>query len=335
MAFQTGTTGISSIENLIQTLSTFLTGLTGPAWVEDELDTGNDRATFHSGTLFVSFRWGDTPDEYMGVYQSTGFTAATAPHSQPGDSGNGSTSQAGLSTTTFRSVDFNGAGPFTRYYFYASETAPFYCHVVVESSGGVYQHFGFGFIDKFGTWTGGEYVYGGRWDQGTADIDNPKSNDHALGFDFVNSGSTRGATMRAPNFDGLDGSQVWLNDVNNVVSPGNDRAGNPRYMMTGSGWRGGGLAWVLGWLRASTLSGFKPLQAIEVFCMVNDTPDDSAYYLGTQPDVRSINIGNLNPADEITIGGDTWQVFPTKRKQFLQINTEESWNQGIAFKKIL
>jgi hypothetical protein len=57
--------------------------------------------------------------------------------------------------------------------------------------------------------------------------------------------------------------------------------------------------------------------------------------LGEIPDMAIVNMKNLNPGDEIIIGSDTWVVFPWVRKQFLQANTEESWNAGVAYKKIL
>ena len=49
-----------------------------------------------------------------------------------------------------------------------------------------------------------------------------------------------------------------------------------------------------------------------------------------------LNIRNLSPGDEITIGAGTWKVFPWIRKQFNQDGVnEESWNAGVAYKKIV
>lgn len=342
MAFQTGTTGIGSIEELVQTLFTFATGLTGPGWIQDDYDTVNNRASIHrvdadtvrNPTTYINLRWGDSPDQFLGIGHSTGFTLGLSPHNQPGDDGAISTTASNLSSVSNRSVHFQTPGPFTRYYFYASETAPFYVHAVVESEGGKFRHFGFGQIDKFNDWSGGNYVYGDVWDQSTADIDNPASRDHAVCFWGNCDTSNRGAGLHCPAFDGQIPAQVWAADFDAVGNAGNDRAGNTRLSIRSGGVGGGLLPYAFGWIRVNPLDGFKPLQPLELYLQVDQSPDDLLYYAGVAPDIRSLNIGNLNPGDELTIGADTWQVFPTKRKQYLENNTEESWNQGIAYKKV-
>ena len=60
---------------------------------------------------------------------------------------------------------------------------------------------------------------------------------------------------------------------------------------------------------------------------------DKWYWMGTQPDIAIINIGNYSPGDELTVGSDTWKVFPWVRKQFLDDETEETRHGGVAYKK--
>ena len=46
-------------------------------------------------------------------------------------------------------------------------------------------------------------------------------------------------------------------------------------------------------------------------------------------------MGLVAPGDSIFLGGDDeWLVFPWTRKQHLQIETEESWRAGWAYKKV-
>lgn len=49
----------------------------------------------------------------------------------------------------------NTTGPFTAYNFFTDGSC---VHVVLEVSSGVFCHFSFGKVTKFGTWTGGEYT---------------------------------------------------------------------------------------------------------------------------------------------------------------------------------
>jgi hypothetical protein len=48
-------------------------------------------------------------------------------------------------------------GPYTNYFFYSNGSS---VQVVVEITPGVFTHWSFGVVDKFGTWTGGEFVTG-------------------------------------------------------------------------------------------------------------------------------------------------------------------------------
>jgi hypothetical protein len=42
---------------------------------------------------------------------------------------------------------------------------------------------------------------------------------------------------------------------------------------------------------------------------------------------------NIDPGQIINIAGDDWYFFPWIRKQFLQNDTEESWNAGVAYRR--
>ena len=56
--------------------------------------------------------------------------------------------------------------------------------------------------------------------------------------------------------------------------------------------------------------------------------------VGFMADVRQVNIANIAPGQIITIAGDQWYFFPWVRKQFLINDTEESWNAGIAYRRV-
>ena len=54
--------------------------------------------------------------------------------------------------------------------------------------------------------------------------------------------------------------------------------------------------------------------------------------MGTVRDLRTVNITDIAPAEEVTIGADTWIVMPLLQKGS---GANTSGNQGYAYKKII
>lgn len=327
MAYETGVP--SSIEDLVSKLFTFLTGATA-AWTQDELDLVNNYGTIHKNNCYVSFRWDASSAEDLAMYQSLSWGSGNEPHQQPNDSGNGDTTTP---IDSERRVNFEDAGAFVAYHFYASDAAPHYCHVVVEVNTGVYRHFGFGLLDKIGDWTGGEYCYGHYWYQPTSEIDNPASMFHSFGLDGTGAFNAVQPTIHVESLPGMGANEKW-GVLGNVSTAGTDTAGENRMTMWG-GARGGLWGYGLAWLPVSQLNLHKPLVPVPIIYRVQTSTPHAWYLLGHQKDVAIVNIKHLSPGDSITIGGDTWMVFPWVKKQYSLGDVEESWNAGIAYKKIV
>ena len=81
------------------------------------------------------------------------------------------------------------------------------------------------------------------------------------------------------------------------------------------------------------MTAFVPLIPIPIMLANTSPAPDTARFFGTWPDVRVINMANLDPGETFTVAGETWFVFPWARKQFLQNATEESWNAGLAYRQ--
>lgn len=325
MAYETGVP--SSIEDLVDKLFTFLTGATA-AWVQDELDLTNNYGTIHKGDCFVSFRWDATNN--LAHYQSLGWTTSLLPHQHPDNSGNGDTT---LPIDSGRMTNFTAAGPYVAYHFFASDDAPYYCHVVVEVSSGVYRHFGFGAIDKIGDWVGGEYHYGHYWYQLGTYIDDPTASQHTFGLDARYGESVLAATMHLEGVGSMGASQKW-GVFSSGASPGQDTAGQARALLIG-GPRCSLWGALLAWMPVAQLGLYKSLLPVPVLYRDPSTTPHTWILLGHQRDVSIVNMKNVSPGAEITVAGDTWVVFPWTRKQFLAADTEESWNAGIAYKKVV
>jgi hypothetical protein len=92
----------------------------------------------------------------------------------------------------------------------------------------------------------------------------------------------------------------------------------------------------MGWITSSRLNAYKPLIPIPVVWRDRSATPDKWKLLGEQPDIAILNMKHYNSADIVTIGADDWMVFPWTRKRYTAggaINTDESWNAGVAYKK--
>lgn len=322
MAFETGTA--TSHEDFFNQLSTFAVA---NGWTEDEHDTVNDEIALSLSTIFVSFRYDNTDN--ISIHQALGFTPGNTPGNHPDDSGNGDKSGA---ITTQRRWNVIGAGPFVRHFFFTDGNPGTYLHVVLEYAAGLYRHMIFGEIVKLSAWTGGEYCAGHIWTPGT-NSDNLQHTGHSLLFDSRGNVNTDGATLHIEGLASGPASSKW-GVCFSGTAPGNDTAGNGREALIG-GMRDSFLHAAIGHIQKNPNNGFVPLIPMKIYRRLTAPAPDTWMPMGTLPDIRAVNINFMEPADEFSLGPDTWKVFPWTRKRFAQDNTEESGNMGIAYKKIV
>lgn len=338
MAYQTGSA--TSIDDLIDKLVTFATGLSTTPWTLENSGLGYDWCTLSRGGCYVSFRWG-AAGTGLAVYQSIGYGATDAqdPTINTGDSGNG----AFTTVPTERQVNFTDGnlnanpGPYTAYHFFAGEGDEPYVYVVVESASGVFRHFGFGNLVKSNDFTGGEFAYGHLWSQNTSYVDSPSNTFSDFLLDMMHvSSSEDAATMHLEGLPGQGASDKW-GVFSGDGAPGNDGDGNPRVPLSGSS-RSGLYGYHLSWMQMSQMSAYKLLVPIVALYRDTTTSPDTWYWLGEMPGVAIVNMANFSPGDEITVGSDTYVVFPWVRKQFTPPSggdVEESRNAGVAYKKVV
>lgn len=334
MAYQTGTS--TTIENLMTQLSTFLVA---NGWTQDFFTSGDPgRMGLSKNSIFVAFQWSETADSNSGtlaIYQNLSNDDSTSVWLSTGDSGNGSPSTIVNNFDTGRGVqDF--AGPHAAYHFFEQDASPAYCHIVVEVDTNRFRHFGFGELEKVGDWVGGEYCYGHTWGQTSGSIDEPSSPSHSMLLEgaATSLSSSHHATLHARGFPEQAAGDRWMTIgvVGAFPAFGTDRAGNDRMAGVGSS-RGAVIGAYMSQFRLSQLTAFKPLLPMPLF-MFNNTPTpDLVRFVGTHPDIRMVNMANLDPGTTFTIAGETWFIFPWVRKQFLKNDTEESWNGGYAYRQ--
>ena len=332
MAYQTGTS--TTIEDLMQQLSTFLVA---NGWTEDFATTGDPGLiAFSKNTIFVAFQYTEATDGgTLAIYQNLSNDDSTNVWLSTGDSGVGNATAAANAFDNGRSLAII-AGPHTAYHFFEQDANPAYIHVVLEVDAGRYRHMGWGELEKIGDWVGGEYCYGQFVNQNATVIDNPNSGSNQTGLDgTAQLGQNFSPTMHVRDQPEQAAADRWsVIGTSGNFPAGQDRAGNDRLHSIGST-RGGMTSSVMSQFRMSQLTAFKPLIPIPIVVADNTGTPNTARLLGTQPDVRVINMASLEPGETFTVAGETWFAFPWVKKQFLKNDTEESWNAGFAYRQEL
>jgi hypothetical protein len=157
-AYQTGTA--TSPTDLLNLLVTFLNG---QGWTTDSsvTDGTGKRAHLHKGSDYLNLRshvaedvWPNVqvfaPSTGIALYMGTGYSGASSWSLQAGGpKANGTTDTVGATMRL-------GSGAISAYHFFDNGSDGIF--VVVERSGGLFTHLGFGrTFGKAGTWTGGAY----------------------------------------------------------------------------------------------------------------------------------------------------------------------------------
>ena len=324
--FETGTW--TTQQSLLFALEDFAENELTSGWtIDNHEDDSTPVLEMHIGSLYVSIE-GDGTD--LAIYQALGYDGS-GPGSQPDDSGNGG---FGTSDRQVEAIGDSGVN----YWFYGphSGTEDF-IYIVVEYATGFYRHFGFGELIKANDFTGGEFAYGGNWDQGNAQIDLADSTLHSVLIDAWSGTAGQSATVHV---EGLP-NEPHVNTKWGIsflgTAPSNDTAGVERWSL-----RGGVRAGVMlpfAFIKASLLDGLFPGIPVKVFADTALRVDNPSlhYFLGTMPFVRVVQMGLLDAKDTFSVGGETWRVFPAARKVYIapegSSNTEESWNLGIAYRE--
>ena len=312
-------------QNLVSTLRTFLLQLSTAWTIDNWEDDSTPILEAHVGNLYIQLEGDGTS---IAVHQSLGYDGS-GPGSEPDDSGNG-----GLGTANRQVEAIGDSG--VNYWFYGPLAgSEDFVYIVVEYATGFYRHFGFGNLIKANDYTGGEFAYGGCWDQGATNIDLANSSSHSVLIDQGSGIAGQSATVHVEGLtDEPDVDTKW-GVVTLTTSAGNDGNGDPRWLLTG-GVRGGPYV-AFAAIRASALDGLFPGIPIKVWSRYTGSTPHRWTLLGTMPYARVVQMGLIDPQDTFSVGGETWRVFPAARKVYITpegtSGTEESWNLGIAYRE--
>lgn len=323
----------SSMADLISRVNTFLVA---DGWTSDHFATVSGKAAWHKSTVYVSVRWDTSSPLAIAIYHALGFTdTATLPGNHPNDSGNG---QITGTDATIRTGRYIGTGNTPLGLWCFSGTT--YAHFVVHQLGTRYAHFGFGILDKVGNWTGGEYAYGTRQE---FDFDSsPVHESSTFLLDGVTSSGgpspmptdmeLYAATVHVEGMTNQGGTSKWavaMSASQSAILLGTDRASVARIHFIG-GFRAGLIASPFGAFAGIATKAHVPMYPIMTSYFNRTT--GNVQVMGFQKDVRGVSIQNFEPEDEITIGNDTWMIFPSGQKWISGVLTSTTGYQGIAYR---
>lgn len=280
MAYQTGSA--TGIDDLLDKLRLFLTS---NGWTQNLFQPDGDgyRLHLYKGAQFVNFRSTQTDppsgtdglDAHIWVNGSEGFDGGAAWDAQPNAS----------PSSLLR--DMPGALP--NYWFFANGDC---CYVVVEKSVGAFMHMAFGLLEKNGM----DVAQSGAFIQAcyippsaTPDVTNA-----AVLFDAGQSSSNYPNHIRV-DVDGVNGTWVEFSSSASLTP----RALGPC--------RKKGLNEDL--IRAQPNTFCQRTVLLPMPVLVN-RPSNLYSIIGYPPDIAQCVINLHTPADELTLGADTWVIFP-------------------------
>lgn len=217
-------------------------------------------------------------------------------------------------------TDQGFSGSHTAYHFFTGSTSDGrYCHIVVEGTAGVFWHLSFGTLEKAGTFTGGQYMTGLHVDS-VGNVMWP--------FQFGNPTSRGTQWVRCDEFftsvgqttDG--GTSRWFEDIGNAHNIGGSQGLYRGYYM-------GGL------IPYSQRTPFGPNLILVWNSTSPSAPTTNYKILGHVPDLRLCSMDGRESSETITIGSDTWHIFPVHRKTTDGVSTTSSayvntWVAGSA-----
>jgi hypothetical protein len=188
-----------------------------------------------------------------------------------------------------------------------------YIAIVVEYGFNSYRHLYFGYLEKVGTFTGGEVLAAATYDESTSLIQvfNEYSN-------RLNQYLCRGSTIRWSALQ-CGGARVvhannpsaWRKFCQGQILSGLDRfGGDEAYGGYFDGVNDGYLLWGKSSFVASNI-----LVPINLYLPRN--PGSTAYFapVGRLAGVRMINIKDLDPGTQISVSTDNWRVFAAFSKR--------------------
>lgn len=217
-------------------------------------------------------------------------------------------------------------GPYTSYHLFTDGIRVF---CAAERSNGSYQHFGIGSVNKFSAWTGGEFCVGQYFNTSQ----NLSFNTNVHGYMFgTGPTQTVGGSAISPTYQRSSSVIVQYGSRLGVACQWTPQSQltMPSFFYT----TGVSKAMLDGPILNSPNSFNGRTVLFPVICSLydNDGGSNLLMPLGDIPNLRIVNIANLNPKD--TVNTD-WMVFPLNIKNQPSVPDQyiDTGDYGWAYKK--
>lgn len=231
---------------------------------------------------------------------ATGYNAGGSFTNQPGTSYRGAGTWTGANRMP---------GPFQAHHLFGTDN---YIHCVVEVTTGNFRHLLLGNIEKYGTWTGGEFV--------ATTYAHSADRENYLLFGEASDSFATNSTDSFSMVRAVANAKDWRyynTDWSDAVDVTGRVIGSRSY-------RG---------LVDSLPNDWNTIPNLVPIVLSVPKLGGLRYPIGHLRDVRAINMGNLQPSQTITLGSDEWMVFPS-----LQRNSPTGYlwsgNYGYAYRKV-
>lgn len=346
MAYQSGGGGtISDLVNAIRDFS-IAQGWTNSG--QGSLSSGG-YLYLSKGICKVSMQWDNTHTETS--YQTPGSSTTTSVHNDRILAFVNDAFSTGVTTWFGHGTAYPGGtqeyqgmascvadlyGPLGAWYLFSNSTGD-YIHVAVQTTSDRFSHFSFGLVDKGSmTHSGAAYVTGTNnvwWpdnqasDPSSGQLTYNKPVNHLAPFmgNSVRGNIGRGSTLYIPNALPGDmpvcGCSFALSGQASC-DPYSTLAMQNTPLLFPMNAPGGLLDHVIS-ASAPAWAGVTPMMGLPAILGKHDASKFCA--VGLYPDVRLTNLDGVDPGQELTLGSDTWKVFPILRKA--------PWSDsGVAFK---
>lgn len=201
-------------------------------------------------------------------------------------------------------------GPYTKYHFFGGQegTEGHFAYCVIETTVGLFSHFGIGQLDRIGSITI-PFAVCTYWNYGTSYWRSVSSDRHSRMFDNWSTNNGGRGHARVDQENGV---------VTMIFGYSNDHI---------YGGTGGGLNSYIISDAPNAFNGRSPLYPNHIYGSDRGSPDWNRI-LGIAPAFRSIRIDHLQPEDIV----DTdWIVFPIKAKQSAAGPNSDVWGWAYKF----
>jgi hypothetical protein len=284
MAYQENTTAASPAD-LINVIATFAAA---NGWtVERNNLAGSNRTVTLKRAETDYIHLYNTATSALSVLGSVSYNSAVQP---PSETLRGNPASCNVLT-----------GPYTRTYLFADDSPAPHIHAVIEITAGVFRTLSFGLLEKAGVYTGGTYYDATTWENTNSNSQTWNTTSHACFESNTLNGSLRvdiPADSRSNAWTGLADFTLF-NGLGSAIS--NSTENPPRGFLT-----------TLAYNR--NLAPFSGNTILAPIANYVNRVGGLRSPVGVFPNVRYLRMDRYIPGEEISIGGDTWKVFPFVRQ---------------------